>query len=379
MLSPTPRYLFCALLLCLPLAVFFTITSPTTTFTNYHQNPIVARNNHVSQAIRNLIPSPPPSQTQTQTLHPGDDGSLLRLASQVNPKPSSPKKVAFLFLTTTPLPLAPLWELYFNQAQRHLFNIYVHADPRYMYNPPFSGAFADRVFRSEPAQRFTPSLSSAARRLLAHALLDDKANSMFALISPSCIPLRSFNFTYRFLTKSQKSFVEILKNERGAYGRWAARGSTAMLPEVKFREFRIGSQFWVLTRKHAKLVVSDRRIYAKFNQTCLRRDACFPEENYFPTLIHMRDPRGSVSATLTHVNWNWSGRSSGHPRMYKASEVGPELIASLRNSRLRYGDDGSESNSSVREKSHPFLFARKFSPDCIQPLLRIANHTLLKD
>jgi hypothetical protein len=76
----------------------------------------------------------------------------------------------------------------------------------------------------------------------------------------------------------------------------------SMLPEVGFKDFRIGSQFRVLTRKHARMVVRDMRIWPKFNQTCLREDTCYPEENYFPTLIHMQDPRGSVSATLTSVD-----------------------------------------------------------------------------
>jgi hypothetical protein len=92
----------------------------------------------------------------------------------------------------------------------------------------------------------------------------------------------------------------------------------SMLPEVGFKDFRIGSQFRVLTRKHARMAVRDMRIWPKFNQTCLREDTCYPEENYFPTLIHMQDPRGSVSATLTSVDWSVS--AGGHPRKYKASE-----------------------------------------------------------
>nr|DAD42164.1 TPA_asm: hypothetical protein HUJ06_000394 [Nelumbo nucifera] len=38
---------------------------------------------------------------------------------------------------------------------------------------------------------------------------------MFSLLSPSCIPLCSFGFTYRTLIGSDKSFIEILKDEPG--------------------------------------------------------------------------------------------------------------------------------------------------------------------
>ncbi|WRX33083.1 Glycosyl transferase [Theobroma cacao] len=377
MLSPTPLSLLCALLLCLPLAVIITINSPaatttTTVIDGSGDNPVPdfvpAAKTHQRFSFK-----PPPLPLE-------DDKSLFRVAARVSskPLPGSPKKIAFLFLTITPLPFAPLWELYFNQTPRNLFNIYVHADPTYPYDLPFSGVFSNRVIPSKPALRFTPTLISAARRLLAHALLHDPSNYMFALFSATCIPIHSFNFAYKTLTRSKKSFIEILNNEIGSYDRWAARGPDTMLPEVKLEDFRIGSQFWSLTRKHARLVVGDQKIWAKFNQPCVVWDTCYPEENYFPTLLHMRDQRGVVPATLTHVDWN--GSSDGHPRMYEASEVGPQLIMQLRKDKPRYGDDGTnDSDSSVMQRRDPFLFARKFSPDSIQPLLSIASDVIFKD
>ncbi|KAB2049811.1 hypothetical protein ES319_A13G203100v1 [Gossypium barbadense] len=346
MLSPTPLSLFCALLLCLPLAVIITITSPTTTV---HDG-----------SGHNLVPDldPPPKTQQRFSSKPlplplHDDDSLFRVASRVNSKlpPGSPKKIAFLFLTISPLPFAPLWELYFNQTPKDLFNVYVHADPSYLYDPPFSGVFTHRVIPSKPRSP-----------LLAHALLHDRSNYMFVLLSDSCIPIHSFDFTYKTLTRSKKSFIEILNNE------------------VTLEDFRIGSQFWSLTRKHAKLVVGDEVIWAKFNQPCVVWDTCYPEENYFPTLIHMRDPRGAVPATLTHVDWN--GSFDGHPRMYVESEIGPQLISRLRKDEPRYGDDGTYALIHRRPKQRrrfPFLFGRKFSPGSIQPLLRIANDVVFKD
>ncbi|KAK8486133.1 hypothetical protein V6N13_139642 [Hibiscus sabdariffa] len=371
MLSPTPLSLLCALLLCFPLAVIITIISPTTTVPG-------------GDPLPDLVPPPKTHQRFFSKPLPfplQDDDSLLRLASRVDSKlpPGSPKKVAFLFLTISPLPFAPLWELYFNQTPQNLFNVYVHADPSYTYDPPFSGVFAHRVIPSKSTLRFTPTLASAARRLLAHALLHDRSNYMFALFSANCIPIHSFNFTYETLTRSKKSFIEILENEAGSFDRWAARGQDAMLPVVKLEDFRIGSQFWSLTRKHARLVVGDEMVWAKFNQPCMVWDTCYPEENYFPTLIHMRDPRGVVPVTLTHVDWN--GSFDGHPRMYLESEVTPQLISRLRKDTPRYGDDGTNGSDSQvkRRRRFPFLFARKLSPESIRPLLKIASHVILKD
>ncbi|KAK7834568.1 glycosyltransferase BC10 [Quercus suber] len=368
MLCPTPLSLLYALLLYLPLAIVFTTIIINTTTTYINENPQIIIQPRLHKSTK--PPFIPPNDD--------DDEPLFKAASQVNPKLSSfqQKKLAFMFLTNTPFPFSPLWELYFNQTT--FFNIYIHADPTCRYDTPFSGVFANRVIPSKPTRRFSPTLISAARRLLAHALLDDPSNSMFILLSPSCIPIHSFNFTYKTLINSKKSFIEILNNEVGAYDRWATRGNNTMLPEVRLEDFRIGSQFWVLTRKHARIVVSDHRLWSKFKLPCVRLDTCFPEENYFSTLLSLRDPLGCVPATLTHVDWR--GSIYGHPRTYKASEVVPQLILSLRRQRPRYGHNGMNvSDLSVTKRHDPFLFARKFSIDSIQPLMSIAHDVIFKD
>lgn len=417
LLSPSPISLLCALLLCLPLAIIFTITSPITTTTTTATVPCITPTGGATPFQTTLIPTslkdplltaikstskeietqqtinynittnaPAPSATEID-YDDEDDNSLFRLAARVSQNPTGPRKLAFLFLTTTPLPFAPIWEIYFNKTPKTLYNIYIHADPNSPYDPPFSGVFRNRVIpESKPTRRHTPNLISAARRLLSHALLHDPSNSKFALFSPSCIPLHSFKFTYRTLIRSRKSFIEILKNETGAWERWAARGEEAMLPDLPFEDFRIGSQFFVLTRKHARMVAGDGRVWAKFKMPCLEEDTCYPEEQYFPTLLNMKDPRGCVHATLTHVDW--TGRDDGHPRTYNATEVGPGLIVGFRRDRPRYGDEEDDdvtmmlmngSDSSVRRRRHPFLFARKFSPDSVGPLLSIARDVIFKD
>ncbi|KAL1827808.1 hypothetical protein ACET3Z_006220 [Daucus carota] len=408
MLAPNPISLLCALLLCLPLAVIFTTTTvpvadnppPPPPF-RFPPPPRIIRT-HIYKNTLNKTHINFHNTTKTSHVHKlnetetyvkreenitvwdEEDESLSQLAARVNPGTplGRPKKIAFMFLTNAPLPLAPLWELYFRGVPKNLYNIYVHADPSSRYDSPFKGVFANRVIRSKPTRRLTPTLSAAARRLISHALLNDTANYMFALLSPSCIPLHSFNFTYRTLTRSRRSFIEILDHERGAFVRWAARGNTTMLPEVPYSRFRIGSQFFILTRQHARIISNDTRIWSKFKLPCNSKVpykyTCYPEEHYFPTLMSMVDPRGCVPATLTHVDWR--GSLGGHPRTYTLSDVGPELIWTFRNATPRYGDDGMNgSDASVSRRGHPFLFARKFAPETLTGLLEIANDVVLKD
>lgn len=134
-----------------------------------------------------------------------------------------------------------------------------------------------------------------------------------------------------------------------------------MLPEVPFERFRVGSQFFTLTRKHALVVIKDRKLWRKFKLPCLNLDSCYPEEHYFPTLLSMEDPKGCSHYTLTHVNWTDS--ADGHPHLYSPEEVTAELVYKLR-----------ESNS-----SYSYLFARKFAPDCLKPLMEIADDVIFRD
>ncbi|GLT81935.1 hypothetical protein SLE2022_003580 [Rubroshorea leprosula] len=319
-----------------------------------------------------------------------DDLRLFRRASSASYSTShlstsSPKlKIAFLFLTNTDLYFAPLWERFFNNQTNSLYNIYVHADPTVNITRPHGGVFENRFIpNAKRTFRASATLISATRRLLATALLDDPANAYFAVLSQYCIPLHSFRYVYHSLFSSPsfdltdsdpgpqlaqlgmrvsyRSFIEILSKEPRLWKRYVASGRDAMLPEVPFERFRVGSQFFVLTRKHALVVVRDRKLWNKFKLPCYSADNCFPEEHYFPTLLSMQDAKGCTHYTLTQVNW--TGTAHGHPYTYKPSEVSSELISRLRNSKY----------------SSSFLFARKFSPDCLAPLLCIADSVIFRD
>jgi hypothetical protein len=57
-------------------------------------------------------------------------------------------KVAFLFLSRGPLPLAPLWEHFF-ATYEGFYSIYVHADPDYAPNVTSSSVFHNRNVPSQ--------------------------------------------------------------------------------------------------------------------------------------------------------------------------------------------------------------------------------------
>ncbi|KAK3140268.1 hypothetical protein QOZ80_5AG0398400 [Eleusine coracana subsp. coracana] len=319
---------------------------------------------------------PPRTLPTIPDAHETEDLALFRRAVLLSAAPSSSSpsffrrahqpKVAFLFLTNSDLVFAPLWEKFF-AGHAGLFNLYVHADPAADLALPATPSFRGRRIPGKATARASATLISAARRLLATALLDDPDNHFFALLSQSCVPLHSFPTLYRTLTaggrRRRRSFIEILDDEPTLHDRYYARGDDVMLPEVPFDRFRVGSQFFVLARKHAVMVVRDRRLWNKFKLPCLVRskESCYPEEHYFPTLLDMQDPEGCTKFTLTRVNW--TGMVDGHPHTYQPGEVSGDLIKELRKSNGTY--------------SH--MFARKFAPECLGPLMKIADSVILKD
>ncbi|VVB05418.1 unnamed protein product [Arabis nemorensis] len=130
-----------------------------------------------------------------------------------------------------------------------------------------------------------------------------------------------------------------------------------MLPEIRYEDFRVGSQFFVLAKRHALVVIKERKLWRKFRLPCVDTESCYPEEHYFPTLFSLEDPKGYSHFTLTRVDW--TGSVGGHPHTYGASEVSPQLIHSLRRSTF------------LRENSRRI--------HCMQPLMEIADAVIFRD
>ena len=187
----------------------------------------------------------------------GEEADDLRLfrraaleAAAAEAEAAGPPKVAFLFLTNSDLTFAPLWERFFAGNEARL-TVYVHADPAARLRLPATRSFRGRFVAAKPTRRADASLIAAARRLLAAALLDDPANAYFALLSQHCVPLHSFQRLYAALfpppirqQRRPPSYIEVLTGEPQMPARYAARGEGAMLPEVPYDRFRIGSQFF---------------------------------------------------------------------------------------------------------------------------------------
>ncbi|KAL8208273.1 hypothetical protein R6Q57_007685 [Mikania cordata] len=267
-------------------------------------------------------------------------------------------KIAFMFLTIGPLPLAPLWERFF-KGHKSLYSIYIHSLPSYEPRFPSTSVFYNRQIPSQIAEWGRMSMCDAERRLLANALLDI-SNKYFILVSESCIPLYSFTIIYHYMTQSKHSFMGSF-DDPGPYGQ--GRYDPNMLPEVNISQWRKGSQWFEVNRKLASIIISDMKYYPKFLEFC--RPPCYVDEHYFPTMLTIVASNLLANRSLTWVDWS---RGGAHPATFGANDITEMFMNKLHEGReCLYNDEPS---------LVCYLFARKFAPSTLQRLLVFATEFL---
>lgn len=294
-------------------------------------------------------------------LHTMSDKELFWLASLVPRRKEYPftrvPKIAFMFLTKGPMPLAPLWERFFRGHDRR-YSIYIHSLPSFVPNFPSSSVFYKRQIPSQVAEWGKMSMCDAERRLLANALLD-VSNEWFVLLSESCIPLYNFSVIYHYIKKSKYSFIGAF-DDPGPFGR--GRYNYMMAPEVEVTHWRKGSQWFEINRKLAIHIVEDTTFYPKFTEFC--KPACYVDEHYFPTMLTIRAPNLLANRSVTWTDWS---RGGAHPATFGRGDITEDFMKKIYDGECLYNDH----NSSVC-----VLFARKFAPSTLEPLLLLAPKIL---
>ncbi|PKI43544.1 hypothetical protein CRG98_036079 [Punica granatum] len=264
-------------------------------------------------------------------------------------------KIAFMFLTKGPLPFAPLWERFF-KGNEGLYSIYMHSLPSYVADYPPTSVFYKRQIPSKVAEWGMMSMCDAERRLLANALLD-LSNERFILLSESCIPVQNFTTAYSYISHSRYSFMGSF-DENGPYGR--GRYNPNMAPEVNLTEWRKGAQWFEVNRELAVAIIQDSKYYPKFKKFC--RPACYVDEHYFPTMLSINFPRLMANRTLTWVDWS---RGGAHPATFGKNDVSERFFKKI--------IEGTNCTYNDQPTTRCFLFARKFAPSALEPLLALAS------
>ncbi|GER25338.1 Core-2/I-branching beta-1,6-N-acetylglucosaminyltransferase family protein [Striga asiatica] len=296
--------------------------------------------------------------------HQLTDDELFWRASLVPQKEEFPfrrvHKVAFMFLTRGPLPMLPLWERFFSGQDAEKYSIYVHALPGFELKVDNTSVFYRRQIPSQHVEWGSISLIDAEKRLLANALLDF-SNDRFVLLSESCIPIYDFPTVYKYLTTSKHSFVESYDTPT-RYGR--GRYSRRMNPDIHLSEWRKGSQWFEMQRGLAIKIVADTKYYLLFKKYC--KPSCYPDEHYIPTYIRKFHGELNTNRTVTYVDWSQLGP---HPATFMAENITEGFLESLRN-------NGTSCSYNNGETAICYLFARKFDPSALEPLMNLTSQVM---
>lgn len=197
-------------------------------------------------------------------------------------------------------------------------------------------------------------MTDAERRLLANALLDI-SNQRFILLSESCIPLFNFKITYDYLINSNLSFLNSFDDPRKP-GR--GRYNPKMWPHINITNWRKGSQWFEVRRDLAMHILSDTKYYPIFQNFC--HPPCYMDEHYIPTLVNILYPELNSNRSITWVDWS---RGGPHPGKFGWNDITDEFL-----NQIRYGSECMYNGNST---SMCVLFARKFIPNALEPLLRV--------
>ncbi|XP_065877557.1 glycosyltransferase BC10 isoform X3 [Euphorbia lathyris] len=297
------------------------------------------------------------------------------------------QRIAFLFIARNRLPLDMVWDA-FLKGEEPKFSVYVHSRPGFILSKAttrFHYFLNRQVNDSIQVDWGEATMIQAERILLRHAL-EDPQNERFVFLSDSCIPLYNFSYTYDYIMSTATSFVDSFADTKDG------RYNPKMAPVVLVDKWRKGSQWVVLTRKHAEVVVNDTKVFLTFQQHCRRKSLpefwrdrplpadpskehnCIPDEHYVQTLLAQEGLEGEITRrSLTHSSWDVSStkvreRRGWHPVTYKFSDATPMLLKSIKTEYRR------EWCSSKGKPSTCFLFARKFTRPAA---LRLLNMSML--
>lgn len=319
---------------------------------------------------------------------------LLETRHYATPRVQKPK-IAFLFIARNRLPLDMLWDEFFKGDKENRFSIFVHSRPGFLFNKATTRStyFLDRQINdSIQVDWGEASMIQAEKILLMHALADP-FHERFLFLSDSCIPLYNFTYIYDYMMSTPTSFVDSFADKEGRY-------NPKMHPLIPVSNWRKGSQWVTLTRKHAEIMVKDDTVFSMFQLHCKTKPLpefwrdrfipadtskehnCIPDEHYVQTLLAQEGLEDEITRrTLTHTSWDLSSskdreRRGWHPVTYKLADATPTLIQSIKDiDNIYYETEYRREWCTSKGKPAPcFLFARKFTRPAA---LRLLNMSVL--
>lgn len=263
------------------------------------------------------------------------------------------KVIGFCFLIYDKINHEDLWYEWFKNINNDKYKIYIH----YKNNNKL------KYFNKYKLNNCIETKYADVSLIHAHNILFKKAynDGCYKIISLSqaCIPLKTFNYIYNFLTKDNFCHFNIIPNQEGVFPR-----CKNALKYYNKNDIQKSSNWFILNRNVAKIICFNNSIKQINN---VWENIISPEEHYFITEIFKNNLISQIittpnlaSGATTFTNWN----NMNYP--YKS-----------KNALKNYNDINiNEINYLINQ---PCLFGRKFNPDCTVNGLPLINKTSLKN
>jgi hypothetical protein len=239
------------------------------------------------------------------------------------------QKIAFCFLIYDLIHNEDIWNLFFKNIDTNKYKIYIH----YKINKPLKYFEQYKVDRCIETEYCDVSIVHAQNILFKKAY-DDGCDKMIGL-SQSCIPFKTFNYIYDFLTKDNYGYFNVAPEEQ-CFPR-----CKTLLQHYLIDHIQKSSNWFILNRKLCDVLVH----YDKHKINEQYSDIYCPEEHYFITLIFHLNLQGEIITTPNLANdattfTNWEGMDYKYPStrgLKNYNSISQEEIIHLLNSKCLFG------------------------------------------
>jgi hypothetical protein len=247
------------------------------------------------------------------------------------------KKIAFCFLIYDTINNEELWNIFFKNVDINKYNIYIH----YKNNKKLKYFEKYKLTNCIETKYADISLIHAHNLLFKQALEDDCYKIIS--LSQACVPFKSFNFIYDFLTNDDKCHFNVAPPQQ-CFPR-----CTSLLKFYDIKNIQKSSNWFILNRKICDLVVN-------YDETKINEEYTYiisPEEHYYITIIFHKNLQNEIIITpnlandaTTFTNWkDMEYKYSSERGLKNYDIISIDEIKYLLNSKC--------------------LFGRKFNRECI--------------
>ncbi len=216
-------------------------------------------------------------------------------------------KIGFLLLTERGLAHPGVWAD-FLQSQEHRYRFFtLSKHPDQLSELWLRDTLIEEYVETEHSIHFPHTGLMVGQTALLRAGLADQDCAKFVFVSDTCVPIRRFEYLDRELTKDDRSWI--------SHGHWPER--YAMLPRrtpISAEQFGTSSNWIVLNRRHARILVEMEPIWMKHFESVLAAD-----EHYPPTMLALNGIDFATEChphVATHVDWSRGGPGFG-PYQYE--------------------------------------------------------------